>query len=52
MYCIYHIATDGTLRIVLPGEDREELIQEAHGGKLAGHLKDVKILGQLSKSYW
>ena len=32
---LYHIAMDGTLRIVPPGEDREGLIQEAHGGKLA-----------------
>ena len=43
---------DGTLRIVPPGEDRERLIQEAHGGKLAGHLRDAKIYGQLGKSYW
>ena len=54
MYCstMYHTATDGTLRIVPPGEDREGLIQEAHKGKLARHLRDAKILGQLSKSYW
>ena len=43
---------DGTLRIVPPGEDRKRVIQEAHGGKLAGHLRDAKIYGQLSKSYW
>ena len=49
---LYHIAMDGTLRIVPPGEDREGLIQEAHGGKFAGHLRDAKIFGQLSKSYW
>ena len=49
---LYHVAGDGTLRIVPPGEDRERLIQEAHGGKLAGHLRDAKIYGQLSKSYW
>ena len=49
---LYHIAVDGTLRIVPPVGDREGLIQEAHGGKLAGHLRDAKIFGQLSKSYW
>ena len=49
---LYHVAMDGTLRVVPPGEDRERLIQEAHGGKLAGHLRDAKIYGQLGKSYW
>ena len=49
---LYHIAVDGTLRIVPPVRDREGLIQEPHGGKLAGHLRDAKIFGQLSKLYW
>ena len=30
----------------------KKLIREAHGGKLAGHLQDTKIYGQLGKSYW
>ena len=49
---IYRPIVIGTLRIVPFIGDREGLIQEAHGGKLAGHLRDAKIFGQLSKSYW
>ena len=33
---LYHVAIDGTLRIVPPSKDRERLLQEAHGGRLAG----------------
>ena len=49
---VYHIAMDGTLRIVSPVKDRKGLIQEAHGGKLAGHLRNAKIFGELSRVYW
>ena len=42
---LHHTAMDGTLRIVPPGEDREGLIQEAHGGKFAVQLRDAKIFG-------
>ena len=41
---LYHIAVDSTLRIVPPVGDREGLIQEAHGGKLAGYLRERKDL--------
>ena len=40
---------DGTLHIV---KDRKELIQEAHGRKLAGQLRDAEIFGQLSRTCW
>ena len=49
---VYHIAMDGTLCIVPPVKDRKGLIQEAHVGKLAAHLWDAKIFGQLSRTYW
>ena len=49
---VYHIAMDGTLCIVPPVKDRKGLIQEAHGGKLAGHLRDAKIFGKLSRAFW
>ena len=44
---LYHVAMDGILRIVPLGEDRRRLIQEAHGGKLAGHLRDARSMDNL-----
>ena len=46
----YHIAMHGTLCITPPFKDRKGLIQEAHGGKLAGQQQDAKIFGQLSRA--
>ena len=40
------------LRIIPPKEDRERIIREAHNGKLAGHLRDAKIYGQIGRTYW
>ena len=49
---LYHLAPDNTLRIIPPKEDREKIIREAHNGKLAGHLRDAKIYGQIGRTYW
>jgi len=47
---LYHLVSDGTLRVISPRKDRTGIIKEAHDGKLSGNLRDVKIFGQISKS--
>ena len=49
---LYHVAKDGTLRIVPPVASREKLCKEAHGGVYGAHLREAKLYGQLSKHYW
>ncbi len=49
---LYHIEQDKTLRVIPPTSKREGLIEEAHGGRFGGHLRDSKIHGELSRHYW
>jgi len=49
---LYHLVSDGTLRVIPPREDRMGIIKEAHDGKLSGHLRDAKVFGPISKSFW
>ena len=49
---LYHLAPDNTLRIIPPKEYREGIIREVHNGRLAGHLRDAKIYGQIGRTYW
>ena len=49
---LYHLAQDKTLRVVVPIADRQQLVQQAHGGNFTGHLGEAKIYGMLSKQYW
>jgi len=49
---LYHFASDNTLRIIPPVKDRRTIIREAHSGRLAGHLQDAKIYGQIGRTYW
>ena len=49
---LYHVEPDKTLRLVLPRDDRKWVFDEAHEGSFGGHLRDVKVYGQLSKHYW
>lgn len=49
---LYHLASDNTLRITSPVKDRRAIIREAHSGRLAGHLRDAKIYGQIGRTYW
>ena len=44
LYCMQGY---GTLRIVPLNGDREALFQEAHAGAFSGHLRDVKVYGEL-----
>jgi len=37
---------------MLPVKYRCDIIKEAHGGKLSGHLQDAKVFGQISRTYW
>ena len=49
---LYHLASDKTLRVVVPESDRMKLVQQSHGGKFGGHLGDAKVYGMLCKHYW
>ena len=49
---LYHLGIDQSLQIVLPRQDRYDVFKEVHQGKFVGYLQDVKIRGQLSKTYW
>ena len=49
---LYHLASDKTLRVVVPESDCMKLVQQSHGGNFRGHLGDVKVYGLLCKHYW
>ena len=40
------------LRVIPPECDRRQFLDEVHGGAFSGHLRDAKIDGELSKTYW
>ena len=49
---LYRVTSDHSLRIVLPSGDRHKLFQEAHEGKLGGHLGAANVFVTLRKHYW
>ena len=49
---LYFNQPDGRLLLVVPKDKRQELLQEAHGGILSGHLREMKTYNQLQKHYW
>ena len=49
---LYHVEPDKTLRLVLPEISRRKVLDEVHGGRFGGHLRDAKIHGELSRHYW
>ena len=49
---LYHVVDDGSLHIIPPSQDRRHLFDSAHAGLFAGHLREKKIYGTLSKHYW
>ena len=49
---LYYTQPDGRLQLVVPKDQRQKLIEEAHGGAMAGHLREMKIYSQLQKHYW
>ena len=44
---LYYTQPDGRLQLVVPKAQRRKLIQEAHGGVMAGHLREMKTYSQL-----
>ena len=56
-YCViegilYHVAADGSLRIVPPEADRSTLFDGVHAGKYGAHLGDAKVFSTLGRHYW
>ena len=39
---LFHTQPSGQLKVVVPSEQRQKLIQEIHGGIFSGHLREVK----------
>ena len=40
---LYHVADDGTLRVIPPTDTQEGLFKKAHGGIFGAHLSDRKV---------
>ena len=49
---LYHVAVDGTLRLIPPTPQREILFNQAHSGAFGAHLSDCKIFSELGRHYW
>ena len=49
---LYHVARDGSLRVIPPSTERQQLFWTIHAGKLGGHLREAKIVSTLGKHYW
>ena len=49
---LYHLASDNTLRIIVPDSIRMKLVQQSHGGNFGGHLGDAKVYVMLSRHFW
>lgn len=49
---LYHVKSDGSLRIVPPQGERRVLFDDVHSGAFGAHLGDVKTYSTLSRHYW
>ena len=49
---LYHVKSDGSLRIVPPQGERRVLFDDVHSGAFGAHLGDVKTYSSLSQHYW
>ena len=49
---LYFSQPDGRLLLVVPKDKHQKLLQEAHGGILSGHLREMKTYSQLQNHYW
>ena len=49
---LFHTQPSGQLKVVVPSEQRQKLIQEIHGGIFSDHLREAKTYSQLQKHYW
>ena len=46
---LYHVAVDGTLRLIPPTPQREMLFNQ---GAFGAHLSDCKVFSELGRHYW
>ena len=49
---LFRVEKDKTLRVIPSRSERKELFHVVHSGKFAGHLREAKIHGELSRQYW
>ena len=49
---LYHLAVDGTLRLIAPTPQREILFNQTHSGAFGAHLSDCKVFSELGRHYW
>lgn len=49
---LYHVESDGTLRLVPPATHQEDLFQQAHSGVFGAHLSEAKVYSELRRHYW
>ena len=49
---LYHVETDGTLRLIPPTVQRETLFHQAHSGVFGAHLGGCKVFSELRRHYW
>ena len=49
---LYKVEQDGTLRVIPPKDQREDLFNSAHGGVFGAHLSDAKVHSELRRHYW
>jgi len=49
---LYYTQPDGRLQLVVPKDQQQKLIEEAHGGAMAGRLRQMKLYSQLQKHCW
>jgi len=49
---LYHVESDGTLRVIPPKDSRQNLFRQVHEGVFGAHLRDAKIYSELKRHYW
>ena len=49
---LYHLESDGSLRVIPPEKSRKNLFDGAHGGTFGAHLRDAKVFSELQRHYW
>ena len=49
---LFHVETNGTLRVIPSEGSREDLFQQAHGGVFGAHLREAKVYSELQHHYW
>ena len=49
---LFLVAQDGSLRIVPPAKEREQLVRSFHSGRFGGHLREGKLFKTIAKRLW